>query len=689
MALAGIEKIQIVGHLSRQDEVVQALQETGLVELVKPSISEESSILPGGEEEFLSRISDLEQAIEYLDGLEKKKGLVEGLVKEKILLGKREFYELLKTDYKEIQQEVRSIQEEYSTLLEKGKRLRDELKAILPWLSLEVALSEIKDTGHVVLIPGVLPVKKLSSFNNYLSKEFGERFSIQIVSQTEQVAYVLIAMLKEDSEKFKPQEYEFSRLQIPEVNMTPVQRMEEIEREFEEIKKRKTEIKTRAEAMHLEKLKLMVFYDHLLNLKKKEEAKRQFFNFPHAFVIEGWIRKRDIKRLQEELKKKFEEIEIFTIKPGKNEIPPAALENRKVIEPFEMITRMYGVPGPRDIDPTAFFAPFFVIFFGLCLTDAGYGIILIIMSSIFIFIRRHRPGFKLNPLVSSLLLPFKFFYNMLSSELLLKILFWGGVLTIFAGAITGGWFGDATMKFPLFSPFKGLNKLMLFDPMKNPMVFFAIALALGFVQICYGLCLKIYTCIKNGSFIESVYGPISQLCVLLGFPVILIVYILPLFKISISLPVPQPVISAATGMTVFGFLNLFIYPFITTEDGILIKLFMGVYAIYSTVMGILLGDVLSYSRLLALGLATSGISLAVNVMVEFALPVPVIGILAGAAIFLIGHFLNMVINSFGGFVHSMRLQYVEFFTKFYENGGREFRPFKKEYKYILLEESDG
>jgi len=225
-----------------------------------------------------------------------------------------------------------------------------------------------------------------------------------------------------------------------------------------------------------------------------------------------------------------------------------------------------------------------------------------------------------------------------------------------------------------------LKKLMIFDPMKNPLIFLAIALALGFIQICYGLCLKIYKLIKNGTPVDAICDPFSQLMVIVG---------LPLLGLVIMKLLPGSVLALSLGMVIFGIGNIFLYNFINATGNFLIRLFMGGYAIYSTITGCLLGDVISYSRLLALGMATGGIAITVNVMAELAGNIPVIGIVLLILIMIVGHFFNIVINAFGGFVHSLRLQYVEFFTKFYESGGKEFRPFIKEHKYIVLKEPNG
>jgi len=674
MGLTKIEKIQIIGHRTNEEEVIGRLQELGLVQFVKPAIpaesrhsaksrhsgsgSEDVATMPSADkfvsqgscrEEVIKKIAGLEQAIKYLESLEEKKGLLSGIIPEKIILSEKDFASMINLDQDKIQQEVQSIQEEFNKLLTREEHFKKELETFLPWLNLSVVLCEIKGLEFTELIPGTLPLKLFPLFQDNIKKEFEGRFSLEVVSQDEEKVHLLLAFLKEDIEKFKPEDYNFTRIELPSIQKTAKERIEEIEKELSEIYARISEIQKRAQKLKAEKIKLMVFYDYLLNVKNKEESKEQFFYFPHTFILDGWTRKKDLKKLTEDLKEKFKEIELLTVKPEEGEEPPVALENTRTVKPFEMLTCLYGTPNYKELDPTPLLAPFFIIYFGLCLTDAGYGIVLMLLM--YIFIRRS----KLKP------------------NRLVYILFWGGLFTIFAGAITGGWFGDAIDRFAVFSFLSGLKKLMIFDPMKNPIIFLAIALALGFIQVCYGLGLKVYKLMRQGAPLDAFCDPFSQLMVVCG---------LPLLALALMKLLPGILFPISLGMVIFGIGNIFFYNFINITGGLLIRLFMGVYAIYSTITGCLVGDVLSFSRLLALGMATAGIAMAVNVMAQSAMDIPIIGVIVAILITVVGHFLNIVINAFGGFVHSLRLQYVEFFTKFYEGGGKEFRPFGKEYKYM-------
>ena len=152
---------------------------------------------------------------------------------------------------------------------------------------------------------------------------------------------------------------------------------------------------------------------------------------------------------------------LHKIKPAEGEDIPVEIENNRIIRPFEVITRLYGMPRHFEVDPTVFLAPFFAVFFGLCLTDAGYGLVLLVLMLLFV-------------------------KKMQGDKRLLVMLGFCSVATVLAGALTGGWFGDAVQQFvPALEPVR--RKLMWFDPLENPMMFFKLSLILGYIQIQTGL----------------------------------------------------------------------------------------------------------------------------------------------------------------------------------------------------------
>jgi len=659
MAQAKVEKIRILGHGNNEQKIMNELQECGMLELLKPSATNEgfspySQELLFTKEELNLKISKIEQAIKFLTGFGEKEGFFASFLSKKILLEKNEIDKLKDLEKNKIYENILASEDEINRLSSRIEHTTNEINSIMPWTGVLSLLSEIKKGKNVEFITGTLPIKVLDTFIEKCQKDFLERISIEIISKDEEKAYILLCIFSTENDMFRPADLGFTKIELPKKDITAKEYVKDLESELKDLEKEKNRVIKISGELIKEKSGLMLLRDYLFNIKKREDAKEEILRFKYAFVIDGWIKQDDFSVFEKNLRDRFKEIEIIKIKPEEGEEPPTVLNNPPVVQPFEMLTNLYGLPNSRDLDPTPLLLPFFVLYFGLCITDAGYGVVIMLLS--YLFIRRS----KTKP------------------SNLLYVLFWGGLLTIFGGAITGSWFGDAIDKFQIFSVFKGLKMFMIFDPMVNPIIFFALALALGFIQICFGLCAKIYKLIKNKMFIDAICDPTSLLLIMLGIPILVIAVMkkVPLlFSISIA-------------FLIFGLLNTFFYAFKNAVGAFSIRFFLGGYAVYSAITGCFLGDTLSFSRLLALGMATSGIALAVNVIAEFVAGIPYVGLILAAIVLIGGHTFNIVLQAFGAFVHSMRLQYVEFFSKFYESGGRKFVPFSKEYKYIAVRETN-
>jgi V/A-type H+-transporting ATPase subunit I len=224
-----------------------------------------------------------------------------------------------------------------------------------------------------------------------------------------------------------------------------------------------------------------------------------------------------------------------------------------------------------------------------------------------------------------------------------------GVSNIFIGTLVGGWFG-----FPI-------RRLMILDPLQDPVSFLLLSLALGFIQVWFGTLLNAVNKIKEKEYLQAVFVQGGWLLLL-----------------------PSLVAYGVTKNSVAGILSLVgaggIVLFSAPSRNPVARFFGGLYSLYD--ISRYLADVLSYSRLLALGLATSVIAMVVNTLSKTAMDIPVVGWLAAALIFIGGHLYNLGISFLGGFVHSMRLQFVEFFSKFFVSGGRPFKPLELESKYV-------
>jgi V/A-type H+-transporting ATPase subunit I len=244
-------------------------------------------------------------------------------------------------------------------------------------------------------------------------------------------------------------------------------------------------------------------------------------------------------------------------------------------------------------------------------------------------------------------------------------------ITILMGAITGGWFGDAVSRFiPALNPLR--EKLMLFDPMEQPMVLFVLSMILGYIQIMTGLAIAFVHNLKQKSYIAAICDNLTWLVMLNSIVI---------FGLSKAGMIPAEVgrFFGTLALVPAGIILLFSH----RQGGWAGRIGMGTYNLFSAVFYV--GDVLSYLRLMALCMVGGGIAMAINIIAKISLDIPYgLGVLAFVLVLVFGHALNLVLSALGAFVHTLRLQYVEYFTKFFVGGGRLFEPLRKDYKHIYI-----
>lgn len=365
----------------------------------------------------------------------------------------------------------------------------------------------------------------------------------------------------------------------------------------------------------------------------------------YTVMFDGWLKAPDQATIKQTFADNDIAAAIIELPLAEGEEPPVEIENNALVKPFEAITRLYGMPGHTDLDPTPFLAGFFFLFFGLSLTDVGYGFFLMFASAITL----------------------AFFKVAKPIKLFAKLLFFVGLATVLVGAAFGGYFGINPELLP-----SALVQLQQFDPIGNPLPVFYLALSLGVVQVMVGMLLKIYSEYKNGRLLNGiiVQGPwfftfamgVLALLTHLGY-----VAVLPFEAVK------NLAYAGLAGVALSGFYQ---------GEGIFGRIMSAAARLYDSIG--YFSDILSYSRLLALGLATTALAFAVNLIAGMVINVPYVGFILAAIILLIGHVFNLAVNTLGAFIHSARLQFVEFFGKFIAGTGREFTPLKRTEEHIVV-----
>ena len=415
----------------------------------------------------------------------------------------------------------------------------------------------------------------------------------------------------------------------------------QIETSTQEIERLTEQLKAAAESAQL----LKTGSDMISVQIDDQKVRENIFQTQSVFALTGWIAEEDADKV----KKLLDRYSCYYTleQPAEGDDPPVKLKNNKFVQPYELITEMYSLPTPDGIDPTPMLTPFFILFFGMMLADAGYGLLIFLLC--FIGLKKFKPD-----------------EGFLKSAM--QIGTSCGLSTMFWGVMYGGYFGNLIPQVAESWFGKTITIPAVFDMLNDPMSIMILSFLLGAVHLFTGMGIKIYMLAKRGHLMDGLMDVGLWYLILVGLPMMVLPAVANVGKIS--------AIVGAVGLILTQGRH---------EKNILMKPIKGVMSLYD-ITGYL-SDVLSYSRVLALGLAGGIIANVFNLlgtMPGFNL----IGVIAFLLIFVIGHVFNLAISGLGAYVHTSRLQYVEFFGKFYEAGGKPFRPFQANTKYTLISDKE-
>ncbi|MDP2593677.1 MAG: V-type ATPase 116kDa subunit family protein [bacterium] len=641
-----MQKIRLWLHSKDARKVLKAVQRSAAVEFTK--IDAERNLLKNELTDFeLAHIAgQLDFAVRFLEKFENKKSGMKALLEgDKVRMRTEDCDRLLRTfDYKKIVRELGRLEGEINVLGSTKAILEEEERLLSGWKSLSIPPSVVETASmslshwqgsHAdrVLFEGELKAAKIDC----------EIYEVDVFS------YLLVVFKKDFEQAAKLAIVShLEKADLGKSDKVPAVRLECIAEEMVEIARKIEKTKNEVKEYLPELTRLKVISDSVSWQKAKHEVASSASGTKTSMVLEGWCPASKLESLIKAIEKETELFFLTSVEPTEGEDPPVEIENNAVVLPFESITRLYGLPGHKDLDPTMFLSGFFFIFFGLCLTDVGYGLFLAGIIAAILF----------------------FFKIPKDSKKLLLLLMFGGISAAVAGVFFGGYLGVPISALP-----KPLANLQLFDPIQSPMPVLFLSLALGVLQVLFGIVLRIYREAKNGRFGDGILD---------GGPWLLLFGALFAFGASKLGFLSR----GGDGLTTW-FLLIAVALLVATqgrkEKTILGKFFKGTLSLYDSVG--YFSDILSYSRILALGLATSALAFAVNLIAALLRDmIPVVGTAIMVLVLIIGHLFNLAVNTLGAFIHSARLQFVEFFGKFIAGSGRQFKPFKREEKYVTIEE---
>ena len=386
-------------------------------------------------------------------------------------------------------------------------------------------------------------------------------------------------------------------------------------------------------------------------------------------MLEGWIREDAVEQTEAAIQSVTEAYSFETREPNEDEIPPSVVKNNKLVTPFEEVQTLYSRPDPYGIDGTPYMTPFYILLFGLMLSDTGYGILLLLGALAYIKIKKPTG----------------------MSGGISRVLAWGGLSTAVWGVFVGSFFGISRTPasgaiFDYVSAF--FDKLGIFpvwlDPMTDSREMLALCMGLGILHMVSGYLINALECFKRGDWQSAIFDQISWVLIILGLVIGFLPMIAGMAGMTVELPksVTQPAVICA----LVGAALILVFKG-RTKPKIFGKITGGLGELYN-ITGVL-SDILSYARLFALGIATGVIGQVFNTLCGMLMQGKSLGgQIAGGALAIILlillHTFNLAINTLGAFVHCARLQYVEFYGKFYEAGGRAFQPLSYKTRHIQV-----
>lgn len=679
MSIAKMEKLAVIGLSNNKDKLISDLADLGIVEITErfnqntdgfseADVPQTSELNPvnqkeqkemfdevDGDPDYVSTIEgEMSRTDTALDTLKRYSKEKEPLFVTKKIINSEKLKDLLNRRA-EIEGYISSILRlNYRLHMtdEKINKMTSDLASLKPWIVYDVPL-DISETKATNIELGVVP----STVNLDKIKEKLEKLelpsNISVVNSDRELIYLAVVMMREGTDDVLGilKQYGFTQLPFQGFEGRVSDNIEKITKQIDEQRDIRRELEEEVAGYGKMQKDIEFLSDYLTIERDRERIKSKMRVTKRTFNFEGWVPshlKNRVERILDRYGCHYEYRD-----PLEGEEVPVMIENSPAVTPFEAVTQMYSMPDYKGFDPTKWFAIFYAMFFGIMLSDAGYGLVITIAT--FITLKK----FDLEGMTKKMV----------------KMFMYCGIATVFWGAMFGGWFGDLipVVADVLFGK-KVEIKPIWFNPIDDPTRLLIWSLGFGIVHIFLGMAINAYMLIKRGQFWDAVFDVFSWYVLIIGA----IMYGAlgnsnpAIGKVGLYMAIIGAAILLLTGGRKnkgFG------------------KVTGGLGALYG-ITGYV-SDILSYSRLLALGLATGVIASVVNTMGSLG-GRGIVSFIVLIVVGIVGHSFNMAINILGAFVHSSRLQYIEFFGKFYEDGGEEFDPFRNETKYIkILKESDG
>ena len=662
-----MKKTSIIVHQNYVDDVIKNLHETGMMEIINISKEEPETVETA---EKASMHPDAETCTTYELRLSRLIGILKRITPKKSGLkailhpelpeirsvedhSLDEIYSYTEGILGEIEKKILEREQKLQELNERIERISYDTDQLNFIKDFELDISDIGQSDYLFIKAGKTTEldelsEEIKSIDKSIifSKQFGSKKTIEWA--------VLIAAYISEKDKIE----KICREKITEFDLevssgSPKELLKTLQQDKKEIEKEKKKIVSDLRVFAKDQIEDLLALREEIQLERvRKEVSKNFAKTSSTYIIRGWVLAKNENVLKESVSRVSEDhVSCSFETPSTNpDNPPVHLKTPEWAKTFRTFLDLFSTPKYNEIDPMIFMGIFFVLFFGIMLGDAGYGILLLCLS---IF------GYKKFSKISETIKNWSFMG------------IWLGLVTIIVGFLTNSFFGDLIPRFFFNNPNQPLYSLTIagihlpIEPLRDPLIILVIALFFGLVHLNTGIILAIYQSYKRKDFKSLITQHFAWIPIQIGGGLLIGSSLLHMWELD--------------GLMVYIAIILMIF-------GIILLL------IHSGPLGLFditgyIGDWLSYARLLALGLGTTGMALAFNIVAEI-IPqmIPVVGIVFTPIILIIAHTANLGLQTLGAGVHSLRLQYVEFFNRFYEGGGKKFEPFSVKRKYTKIKE---
>ena len=656
MAIVKMKRLRILGMQSDRDSLFRRLQKLGCVEIAEPAIDLTDPdwaalAKPDGRDLAGAREQNnlLNNALETLKKYAPAKG---GLFAKRPELSDSELFD--NDSYAAGLETARAILEgekAVAALVTEQGKLTGQKAALAPWIPLDVPL-EMEHTENVTLVFGTIPAKADYAALEAAVAEAAELSALFESSADQDLRYFLLlchnSVESACVEAMRP--FGFSRASMRGWTGTAADNDRMLDNRLAVLEEKIAAAREHVASFAPQRDTLKLCVDRSVQEIACEEAKGHLVDTATAFFMDGWIPAESEEKLAEVLGGYTCAWETVEPTPEEYEQVPVKLKSNKLTAPYNVVTEMYSLPAYNGLDPNPFIMPFFALFFGIMFADMAYGLLMLIAGIVALKLMKPKGTMK----------------NMMG------LLIQCGISTFVIGFFTGGFFGDAVSVVgnifgkewtlvPTFGTIRIGDAVAIDLPLNllegnNPLYVLILAMVIGVVHLAIGVGIGVYLKAKDKDWL-GIVADVSWWVIFAGIAVMILAKNNILLYVGIAL------------MVIAAFLQ-----------GKGLGRLTGIFgAVYNGLTGYL-GDILSYSRLMALMLAGSVIASVFNQLGSLG------GILMFIPVFLIGHVLNFALNLIGCFVHTMRLQFLEFFGKWYRDGGKPFRPLNYNTKYVDIKE---